>query len=329
MRVAMIINPATWRTLQTTMKAQRVELQSVPSGERLDKTLAELIPELSRVQWQRLIQDGQVLVNGKPAKASLRLSGDETIEADIPESAESDLTPEEIPLDIRYEDDDIIVINKPAGMVVHPGTGHAGGTLVNALLAHCPGLEGIGDTKRPGIVHRLDKDTSGLIVVAKHDRAMRHLQAQFKKRAVEKRYIALVEGQIQPPSALIDAPIGRDPAQRKKMAVIAPGSPRFSSAQSREAQTRYKSLSNFDEFTLVECAPITGRTHQIRVHLAFAGFPIVGDKVYGRRKQRLPLKRHFLHAAQLTLRRPAGETELTFTAELPVELQQIIDGLNQ
>ncbi len=310
------------------MNAHRVELNSTLPGERLDKALAKLFPKLSRVQWQRLIRDGHVLVDGKPAKASLRLEGFETIEAAIPELSESELIPEDIPLDILYEDSDIIVLNKPSGMVVHPGTGHMMGTLVNALLAHCPDLQGIGDTKRPGIVHRLDKNTSGVIVTAKNDQAMRYLQAQFKDRVVSKRYIALVEGQLQPATALIDAPIGRDPVQRKKMSVIVPGSPRYISAHVREAQTRYKSLVGYDNYTLVECSPITGRTHQIRVHLAYIGYPIVGDRVYGRRKQSLDLNRHFLHAKVITFRRPSDDASLTLTAELPADLQEILDTLN-
>lgn len=309
------------------MTDRRIQLKPQEAGERLDKALADLFPELSRAQWQRLIKDGNVFVDAKVAKGSYRLTGSETVEAIIPEPAESELTPQAIPLDIRYEDRDIIVINKPSGMVVHPGLGHENSTLVNALLAYVPDLQGVGDTKRPGIVHRLDKDTSGLLVVAKHDAALRHLQAQFKRRTIDKRYLALVEGQIQPPTALIDAPIGRDPRQRKLMCVIPPDSPRARSLRSREAQTRYLTLVNFDEFTLVECAPITGRTHQIRVHLAYIGFPIVGDKVYGRRKQRVPLKRHFLHAAKLSFQRPADDLLVSLEAELPDELQKVIEEL--
>lgn len=310
------------------MKAQQVRLRPLSSGQRLDKALVELLPDLSRAQWQRLIAQGFVLVDGKPAKASQRLVGSELIEAEIPAPVESVLVPEEIPLDIRYEDSDMIVVNKSAGMVVHPGPGHSSGTLVNALLAHCPDLTGIGDTKRPGIVHRLDKDTSGLIAVAKNDHALRHLQAQFKQREVSKQYIALVEGQIQPSTALIDAPIGRDPAQRKMMTVISADSPRATSMQARKAQTRYRTLQYFSDFSLVECAPITGRTHQIRVHLTYMGYPIVGDRVYGRRKQRLHLNRHFLHAAELSLKRPDDDEMMTFTAGLPEELQTVIDSLS-
>lgn len=306
------------------MKAQSIKEALDRSGERLDRALAEAYPQLSRVQWQRLIKEGAVLVDGQSAKPSLRLEAPVLIEAEIPESVESDLIPQDIPLDIRYEDDDIIIINKPAGMVVHPGSGHEQDTLVNALLAHCPDLPGVGDTKRPGIVHRLDKDTSGLIVVAKHDQALWDLQEQFKNRTVGKSYLALVDGHIQPPNALIDAPIGRDPRQRKKMAVIPPGG----SASARAAQTHYQALTFYeDDFTLVECRLHTGRTHQIRVHLAYAGYPIVGDKVYGRRKPSLPLKRHFLHAAVLQIKRPCDGEELTIRSELPAELQAVLDNL--
>jgi len=309
------------------MKAQQVDITLSNPGERLDKALAAIMPELSRMQWQRLIKEGRVLVDDQNVNPSQRLKGGEHISADIPESVESELTAEPIPLDIRYEDSDILIVNKPSGMVVHPGTGHESGTLVNALLAHCPDLPGIGDTKRPGIVHRLDKYTSGLLVVAKNDEALRFLQQQFKERTVGKKYLALVHGQIQPTSALIDAPIGRDPKQRKKMSVIVPGSPRASSARARSAQTHYRALTIFEDYSYLECTLHTGRTHQIRVHLAYIKYPIVGDHVYGRRKQLSPLKRQFLHAAELTLMRPSDQKELTFTAELPEDLQDILDSL--
>jgi len=309
------------------MKAQQVKLTLPFPGERLDKALTAAMPDLSRMQWQRLIKEGRVLVDDRSARPSQRLRGDEQVVADIPEAVESDLLPEAIPLDIRYEDSDILIVNKPAGMVVHPGTGHESGTLVNALLAHCTDLSGIGNTKRPGIVHRLDKDTSGLLVVAKNDMAQYALQEQFKKRTVGKKYLALVHGQIQPATALIDAPIGRDPRQRKKMSVITPGSPRAASSRARSAQTQYRSLTFYDDYSLLECSLYTGRTHQIRVHLAYIDYPIVGDTVYGRRKQPLPLKRHFLHAAELTIKRPSDQKELTFTAELPPELKAVLDNL--
>jgi len=294
-------------------------------GQRVDIALAAVYPELSRAQWQRLIKEGVVLVDGRPVKASFRLEAITPVVAHLPEVTETELLPEPIPLDIRYEDDDFLVINKAAGMVVHPAAGHERGTLVNAVLAHCPDLPGIGGEKRPGIVHRLDKETSGLIIVAKHDKALRHLQKQFKARTVSKSYLALVEGHIQPPQATIDAPIGRDPRQRKRMAVIRPGS----SARSRAAQTVYTLLRSYDGFSLVECQPLTGRTHQIRVHLAFAGYPIIGDTVYGPRQPRLPLKRHFLHAAKLAILRPADNQPLQLEAELPEELQGILSQLEQ
>jgi len=306
------------------MSGQQVELTLVAPGERLDRALAAAMPDLSRAQWQRLIKEGQVTRAGQPAKASLRLEGGERVVAVIPEVEETELLPEAIPLDVRYEDSDILLINKPAGMVVHPAAGHEQGTLVNAVLAYCPDLEGVGGEKRPGIVHRLDKDTSGLILVAKNDRALRHLQAQFKARTVGKVYVALVEGQIQPPSALIDAPIGRDPRQRKKMSVILS---RTGSVHARPAQTRYRAVTVYDDYSLLECELHTGRTHQIRVHLAYIGYPIVGDTIYGRRRQRIPLKRHFLHAAELTFRRPSDNEQLTFSTELPPELQVVLDHL--
>jgi len=307
--------------------SQQIELKLEAPGERLDRALAEAHPDLSRMQWQRLIKDGAVALNGRSVtKASLRLTGGEVITAVLPEVVEVGLEPENIPLDIRYEDDDILLINKPAGIVVHPSVGNESGTLVNAVLYYCPDTEGIDFTLRPGIVHRLDKYTSGLIIVAKNDRALRYMQAQFKERTIKKRYVALVEGKITPEAALIDAPLGRDPKQRKKMAVIPPNS----SATSRESQTKYETAVSYNNFTLVDCYPITGRTHQIRVHLAYVGYPIVCDHIYGRRRASFPeLKRHFLHAAQITFKRPSDEEELTFTAELPVELQAVVDQLDK
>lgn len=294
------------------------------SGERLDKALADLFPDHSRAQWQRHIKEGNVLLDKQPVKASYRIEGGDQLVAHLPPVQETDLAAEAIPLDIRYEDEEMLVVNKAAGMVVHPAAGHDSGTLVNAILAHCPDIEGIGGERRPGIVHRLDKDTSGLIVVAKNERALRHLQNQFRRRTVHKQYLALVEGQIQPGEALIDAPIGRDPKQRKRMAIIPPNS----SATARQAQTHYQAQQYFDEHTLVTCQLHTGRTHQIRVHLAYVGYPLVGDKVYGRRRQSLPIKRHFLHAAELGLKRPSDDEPLFLQAELPHELQAIIKSLS-
>ncbi len=314
-------------SIKKAMKAQHMELTLNDRGQRLDKALTAAVPEISRMQWQRLIKEGQVLVNGKQANPSLKLKGGEKVSASIPEAVESDLTPEDIPLDVRYEDGDILVVNKPAGMVVHPGTGHQSGTLVNALLAYSPDLPGIGNTKRPGIVHRLDRYTSGLLVIAKNDLAQRYLQEQFKARSVGKKYLALVHGQIQPPSALIDAPIGRDPRHRKRMGVIVPGTARARSARARSAQTHYRAITIYDDYSFIECTLHTGRTHQIRVHMAYIKYPIVGDHVYGRRKQKLLKKRQFLHAAELTFHRPSDQQEITIGAALPQELQQVIDQL--
>lgn len=301
---------------------QRIELILDAIGERLDRALTDAVPELSRMQWQRLIREGQVTINGERAKPSYRIEGGELLEAFIPEIVEPEVMAEPIPLDIRYEDSDLIVVNKPPGMVVHPSLGHAGGTLVNALLAHCPDLGGVGGERRPGIVHRLDKDTSGLIVAAKHDHALWYLQNQFKQRTVAKVYLALVHGALQPPEAIIDAPIGRDPRHRQKMAVVTSGD-----GDARPAQTAFRALTYYADYTLVECRPRTGRKHQIRVHLAYIGFPIVGDSVYGRRKERLDLKRHFLHAAELTFHRPSDGEEVRVTAELPADLAAFLSRL--
>lgn len=305
------------------MNSRRLVLTLDKPGERLDKALAENLPGLSRAQLQRLIREGHVSLGGRTVKASQRLEGGEQVVVLLPELKETDLVAEPIPLEILYEDSDLLVVNKPAGMVVHPAAGHETGTLVNAVLAHCPELPGVGGQRRPGVVHRLDKDTSGLILVAKNDQALRYLQRQFKKREVGKVYLALVDGRFPQKEALIDAPIGRDPHNRKKMAVIPPGS----SASARSAQTEVVIVEFYGEYTLLECRPLTGRTHQIRVHLAFAGYPIVGDLAYGRRKQRLPLNRQFLHAAELSFRRPSDERQLTLRASLPADLQAVLEGL--
>lgn len=305
------------------MSSRRLVLTLDKPGERLDKALAENLPELSRAQLQRLIREGYVSLGGRAVKASQRLEGGEQVVVLLPELEETGLVAEPIPLDILYEDSDLLVVNKPAGMVVHPAAGHETGTLVNAVLAHCPELPGVGGERRPGVVHRLDKDTSGLILVAKNDQALWYLQRQFKKREVGKVYLALVDGRFSQKEALIDAPIGRDPRNRKKMAVIPPGS----SASARPAQTDVAIVEFYGDYTLLECRPLTGRTHQIRVHLAFAGYPIVGDLVYGRRKQRLPLNRQFLHAAELSFRRPSDERQLTLRASLPADLQAVLEDL--
>jgi 23S rRNA pseudouridine1911/1915/1917 synthase len=299
---------------------QETILTAESSGERLDRFISDRLPVLSRASVQRLIEEGNILVDGRERIASYRVQTGETIGITVPPPEPASALPEAIPLDIIYEDEDLMVVNKPAGMVVHPAAGHVGGTLVNAVLAHAPGVN-VGGEERPGIVHRLDADTSGLIIVAKNDNALRFLQDQFKKRSVHKRYLALVEGQLTPPRGRIVAPIGRDPKHRQRMAVVTSG------GRAREAVTVYRTVSNFDGYTLVEAEPLTGRTHQIRVHFAFMGFPIVGDMVYGKKKKnRLGLTRQFLHAWRLAFTLPSGRTA-EFSAPLPEDLRAVLEQL--
>lgn len=296
-----------------------IEFTADSSGERLDKVLAARLDQFSRVQIQALIRDGQVTVGGRPAKPSHRVECGDLIRVQVPALEVEDApVPEAIPLDVLFENDDLAVIDKPAGMVVHPAYGHRSGTLVNAVLARWPSIAAWGEPERAGIVHRLDKETSGVIVVAKTPAALETLRAQFKERAVEKRYLALVEGTPDTPDGIIDAPIGRDPHQRKRMAVARDG---------REAVTEFHVIEQYDEFSLIEVFPKTGRTHQIRVHLAFIGHPVVGDTVYGRRHQRIKMKRHFLHAAALSFPLPGSSEIVTVEAPLPVPLQDILNKL--
>jgi 23S rRNA pseudouridine1911/1915/1917 synthase len=278
------------------------------AGERLDVFLARSLPHLSRAHAQRLIAEGHVRVDGGSAKPSLRLEPGTRIEVQTPEPAAVELTPEAIPLAVVYEDGDVIVVDKPAGMAVHPGPGHARSTLVNALLAHCPDLTGIEGSLRPGIVHRLDKDTSGLLVVAKNDRAQLALQAQMAARTARKEYLALAQGS-PPPSGTIDAPIGRHPGQRKQMAIVAEGRP---------ARTHFRTLGAVGADSLVLARLETGRTHQIRVHFAGIGHPIVGDPVYGRRSDLVG--RQFLHAWRLGFAHPRTGEWIALEAPLPDDL---------
>jgi 23S rRNA pseudouridine1911/1915/1917 synthase len=291
-------------------------------GLRLDKYLARAWPELSRSQIQKLIAAGAVTVDGKPVKASYIVRPGELIEAELPPSEPLEVLPEPIPLEVVYEDDDLLVINKPPGLVVHPAAGHHSGTLVNALLARYPemGAEG---SPRAGIVHRLDKDTSGLIVAARTEAARLALQEQFKRRQVHKVYLALLEGRPPQPRGVIDAPLGRDPRHRKRMAVVGDGRP---------ARTTYRVLESFAEYTLVQVEPETGRTHQIRVHFAWLGCPLAGDTVYGRRKGRRKepsLDRQFLHAWKLRFALPSGGEEIECVAPLPPELEAVLAELRR
>ncbi len=298
---------------------------TVRDAGRLDRALAHSLTDLSRTQLQRLIEDGQVTVDGHVVtKPGLKLDGGERVIVRVPPPAPSQAVAEDIPLDVIFENDDVLVINKPAGMVVHPAVGHTTGTLVNAVLGYDAELEGVGDEQRPGIVHRLDKDTSGLILVAKNDRAHRHLQRQFAERKVEKVYLALLDG--GPPSDVgrIDAPIGRDPRDRQRMAIVPPD-------HGRESVTDFKVLERFaprggrQPYTWVEAHPLTGRTHQIRVHFAYLRCPIVGDTVYGRAKPTLPIQRHCLHAARLSVVLPGKRKPTTFEAPLPVEIERLFE----
>jgi 23S rRNA pseudouridine1911/1915/1917 synthase len=291
--------------------------------ERLDHFLVECLPEFSRSRLQGLIKDGFVKVDGLAAqKSGQKLERGDAVEVHIPTPVPSGLQPEDIPLDIIFENDDLLVINKPAGMVVHPSAGHETGTLVHAVLGYAPGIEGIGGEERPGIVHRLDKETSGLILVAKNERAHRYLQDQFRLRKVEKVYLALVDGAPPTPSGRVEASIGRDPAHRMKMAIQPPG-------KGRAAISEYRTLENLGEHTLLEVHPLTGRTHQIRLHCTFLDCPIVGDTIYGRRHPTVAIKRHFLHAVRLTVKLPGEETPRTFEAPLPADLKELLELLEK
>lgn len=287
-------------------------------GERLDRYLARELADVSRSAVQKLIAAGSVRVNSEPARAGQRVEAGDVIECNFPAPQSVLPQAEPIPLDIVYEDADLLVINKPAGLVVHPGAGHDSGTLVNALLAHCPQVAQQGN-ERPGIVHRLDEGTSGLIVMAKNAPALEQLQRQFAGRQVEKVYLALLEGTLQPLQGVIEAPIGRNPRHRQRMAVVAAGG--------RPARTAYRVREHLGSYTLIEARPETGRTHQIRVHLAAIGHPVVGDSLYGRRHAPFGLQRQFLHAWQLTFALPGSGERRTFIAPLPDDLRQVLETL--
>jgi len=292
-----------------------IELVADRSGERLDTFIARRQPELSRSRVRHLVDEGLVTVDGKQVKPSVKVTNGAVVAVTVPPPVEMELEPEDIPLNIIYQDENVIVVDKPAGLTVHPAPGHPRGTLVNALLAACPDLRGIGGTLRPGIVHRLDKDTSGLIVVAKSDRASRALQTQLKEREVKKTYTTLVRGVPEPAEGMIDAPIGRNPKNRKKMAVVANG---------RDSQTKYSVIEVLADgkYALVEAKPITGRTHQIRVHMAAIKHPIVGDSVYGKRSELVD--RQFLHASKLDFAMPVSQRHIEFESPLPDDLRQAL-----
>ena len=296
----------------------RLELDQ--TGERLDAAIARLVPELSRSQAQRLLEEGLVTFEGKPLKKSEKSRVDMILDITLPEAAETDLQAQDIPLDIRYEDSDVIVINKPKGLVVHPAPGHPDGTVVNALLHHCgDSLSGIGGEKRPGIVHRIDKDTSGLLIAAKNDFAHAHLSTQLKDHSLARTYECIVCGNLKEDSGTIDAPIGRHPTDRKKMAVT--------EKNSRNAVTHWEVIARYRGYTHVRCKLETGRTHQIRVHLAWRNHPIVGDTVYGHKKPELGLDTQCLHAAALDFIHPRTGQPVHVECELPEYFKKALSKL--
>lgn len=286
-------------------------------NQRIDKVIAELNDDWSRTQVQQWIKEGHVLVNGEKTKANYKACLNDVVEINIPEPEILDVEPEEMDLDIYYEDRDIIVVNKPKGMVVHPGPGHFRGTLVNGLLAHCKDLSGINGVLRPGIVHRLDKDTSGLLVAAKNDEAHEDLAIQLTERTMVRKYRALVHGVIPHDHGTIDAPIGRDPKNRQQMAVVDNGKP---------SVTHFRVLERFKEFTFIECRLETGRTHQIRVHMRYIGYPIAGDPKYGPKKT-LDLDGQALHAGVLGFVHPRTGEYMEFEAPLPRYFEELLTRL--
>ena len=289
-------------------------------GQRLDVFVVEHCPELSRSHVQKLIEQGMVLVDGAQRKANYKLRGTEEVQVSVPEAEPITAAPEDSPLDILYEDKDIIVVNKARGMVVHPASGVYSGTLVNALLHHCQDLSGINGEIRPGIVHRLDKDTSGVMVCAKNDTAHLDLAEQIRTKTAHRTYWAIVHGNIKEEAGIIKGDIGRHPTDRKKMAIVR--------ENGKPAVTHFKVLERFGEYTLVECKLETGRTHQIRVHMTSIGHPLVNDPKYGPKKSSpFAIQGQALHSLQLTLTHPVTKEEMTFTAPVPSDMEKILTGL--
>ncbi len=324
---------------------------SAPRADRLDKLVAALLADITRSAAQRLIEQGCVSVNGVIRDASYRARAGDVIDVDLPDTPTPDsLIAENIPLDILYEDDDVLAINKPAGLVVHPGAGNPSGTLANALLSHAPEIAGVGDKDRPGIVHRLDKETSGVVLIAKTPAAHRALQAQFKARAVKKLYLALCVGAVQPARGIINKPIGRDPSNRKRMAVVMDGRAALTeyavaevfeaggrviempAGSSAGATSATVALGRGAAYSFVRAWPATGRTHQLRVHFASIGFPIVGDALYGAARRDLLSRalapRHLLHASEVIFALPSGGQIMKVFAPMPADMRRVIDQLS-
>lgn len=290
------------------------------TGIRVDVFVAGRLPEHSRSGVQKLIEEGNITINGKNIKTNYKTKAGDCIKVEIPEPVTLEVQPEDIELDIVFEDSDIAIINKPQGMVVHPAAGNYTGTLVNAILSKCSDLSGINGVIRPGIVHRIDKDTSGILVIAKNDRAHRLLSEQIKDHSMKRRYIALVEGNLKEDQGRIDQPIGRDPKHRKKMAIVKDG---------RNAITHYTVLERFSGYTLIEARLETGRTHQIRVHMASIGHPLVGDPVYGIKKQKFKLQGQALHARMLGFVHPGTGEYAEFSSALPLYFEELLSHLRK
>jgi 23S rRNA pseudouridine1911/1915/1917 synthase len=307
------------------MKVMEFNIEAEGQGKRLDSFLSEKIEGYSRTYMQKLIEDENCKVNGKGAKSNLKLRQGDRVEAAIPDPVPLEVEPEKIELDIVYEDADIVIINKPQGMVVHPAHGNYSGTVVNALLSHCGSLSdynsltGINGVMRPGIVHRIDKDTSGIIVIAKTNEAHLSLSEQLKEHSITRKYTALLEGRLKDDAGRIETLIGRNPKDRKQMAVV--------SGNGKKAVTHYRVLERFDSNTLIEAVLETGRTHQIRVHMAYLGHPVVGDTVYGHKKQKFDTKGQLLHARVLGFIHPTSKMYVEFEAALPDYFERILEIL--
>lgn len=298
----------------------KINVTKENEGLRIDSWLDKEVSGQSRTKWQEMIKDGEVFVNNEKTKANYKVKADDVISYEDPKPKEMKVEAVKMPLDIIYEDDDLLVVNKPKGLVVHPGAGTVEPTLVSGLLAHCQSLSGINGKLRPGIVHRIDKDTTGLLVVAKNDKAHRFLASQLADKTLSRKYLALVQGVIEPDNGIIDAPIGRDPHERTKMAIRAD--------HSKPAVTEFIVRKRFKEYTLIECHLKTGRTHQIRVHLKYIGHPIVGDQQYGKKNNDLATSQ-LLHAYEISFIHPTTKKVMTFNADLPKEFADILEHLEE
>lgn len=308
-------------SMKDNMELFRFQITEDMEDERIDKCMAVLIDSLSRSFIQKLIKEEKVLVNGKAVKANYRAKADDDVSFYLPKAQEPDIEPEDIPLDVLYEDDDVLVVNKPKGMVVHPAAGHYSGTLVNAVMHHCRGnLSGINGVMRPGIVHRIDKDTTGSVIICKNDASHQSIADQLKEHSIVRRYRAIVHGVIKEEEGVVDAPIGRDANDRKKMAV--------NHKNGKSAVTHYKVLQRFSSYTYIECSLETGRTHQIRVHMSSLGHPLLGDQVYGPKKCPFPrLEGQTLHAMILGFVHPTSREYVETCAPLPEYFQKLLEIL--